>query len=504
MQHANPPDWDARFPAGVEAPLGRPALANAFRRARSPLFLLFACLSGICLLSMSKNVAMMNQGDFYRVFDSLLNAQPLDVRPYDGYKMPAFVWSYTDPVKKSWRQRNLAWVYVWANVRLQRLVSTHFDLFLLALVSKLIVLACCYRLSETLRRHLALRAVWRPLVFALLAIAFFFAHNIAFLNSFYQEHVFVVFLPVFLVGLFEKRRGVRLTLCITGALFCGGAKAQYFYLPALIAAVLALIGILHKRKPDWQLMAGLLAAFGVSYFLVSGSTDPSVNYYNSTYFGSYLLLSAQERKQLGVSDRNMQCIGSDPWGHQLDANGIAHFNAGPSGCAERVSLTVNDILAPYWRHPTLMFRLWHWAAPVHFTVKSFHLFKYNGYILPSDTKSYHNGRNLVVASDLRDAVITRYYLVFLAAGLLLPFVNLRSTVSIEMRMATLLLALFIPSQIAFSLLGEGLRDLSKHLAAAQLCLDLLCVFLILQLIAWASAKTTISAQTGTGVRPSRW
>jgi hypothetical protein len=216
------------------------------------------------------------------------------------------------------------------------------------------------------------------------------------------------------------------------------------------------------------------------------------------------LLSTQERKQLGVSDQNMQCVGSDPWGHKLDANGIAHFNAGPSGCAERVSLTVNDILAPYWRHPTLMFRLWHWAAPVHFTVKSFHLFPYNGYILPSDTKSFHNGRNLVVASDLRDAVMTRYYVVFLAAGVLLPFLNLRHAASVEMRMATLLLALFIPSQIAFSLLGEGLRDLSKHLAAAQLCLDLLCVFLVLQLIAWASVKTTISAQIGTGVRPSRW
>jgi hypothetical protein len=151
-----------------------------------------------------------------------------------------------------------------------------------------------------------------------------------------------------------------------------------------------------------------------------------------------------------------------------------------------------------------MFRLWHWAAPVHFTVKSFHLFPYNGYILPSDTKSFHNGRNLVVASDLRDAVMTRYYLVFLAAGVLLPFLNLRHAASVEMRMATLLLALFIPSQIAFSLLGEGLRDLSKHLAAAQLCLDLLCVFLVLQLIAWASVKTTISAQIGTGVRPSRW
>jgi hypothetical protein len=126
-----------------------------------------------------------------------------------AYTAPAFVWSYTNPVEKPWRQRNLAWVYIWANVRLQRLIATHFDLFLLTLVSKLIVLCCCYRLSETLRKHLALRAIWGPIVFSLLVTAFLLAHNIAFLNSFYQEHVFVVFFPVFLVGLFEARRAVR-------------------------------------------------------------------------------------------------------------------------------------------------------------------------------------------------------------------------------------------------------------------------------------------------------
>jgi hypothetical protein len=469
-------------------------------RLRSHLFLLFACLAGLCLLSMSKNVAMLNQGDFYRVFDSLLNAQPLDVRPYDGYTTPAFVWSYTNPVVKPWRQRNLAWVYVWANVQLQRLMSRHFDLFLLALVSKLIVLGCCYRLSQTLPKHLGIRAVWRPAVFLLLASAFFLAHNIAFLNSFYQEHVFVVFLPVFLVGLFEERRGIRLAFCIAGALFCGGAKAQYFYFPALMAAVVALIGFLHKRKPDRWLMAGLVAAFGISLFLVAGSTNPSVNYYNSTYFGSYILLSTPELKQFGVSDKNIECVGSDPWGHKLDAEDIAHFCAGPSGCADRVSLTLKDVLAPYWRHPTLLFRLWHWAAPAHFTIKSFHLFKYNGYLLPADTRSYHNGRALIVASDLREAVITRNYLVILAAGLLVPFLSPRSGWSVEMRMATLLLALFIPSQIVVSVLGEGLRDLSKHLAAAQLSLDLLCVFLVLQLASWAAATSKPSGQIVTVAR----
>jgi hypothetical protein len=176
-------------------------------------------------------------------------------------------------------------------------------------------------------------------------------------------------------------------------------------------------------------------------------------------------------------------VGSDPWGNKLDSNDIARFGAGPSGCADRVSLTFEDVLAPYWHHPALLFRLWHWASPAHFTVKSFHLFKYNGYILPADGKSYHNGHTLLVASGLRETLITRNYTVFIAAGLLLPFLNPRRGLSVETRAATLLLALFIPSQIVVSLLGEGVRDLSKHLAAAQLCLDLLWVLLVLQLLA---------------------
>ena len=253
---------------------------------------------------MSKNVAMMNQGDFYRVFDSLLGAQPLDVNPYYGYTTPAFVWPYTNRIVKPWRQRNMAWAYVWMNVRLQQIFSRHFDLYLLALISKLIVLGCCYRLSKTLPRHLGIRDVWRPLVFALLVSAFFVGHNIALLNSLYQEHVFVVFLAVLLPGLFEERREIRVALCLAGALFCGGAKAQYFYWPALLAVVLAPIGFLHKRKPDPWLMGGLLAAFGISWFLMGGSVDQTFNYYDSAYYGSYLLLSPQSLKQLGVSDQN--------------------------------------------------------------------------------------------------------------------------------------------------------------------------------------------------------
>ena len=89
------------------------------------------------------------------------------------------------------------------------------------------------------------------------------------------------------------------------------------------------------------------------------------------------------------------------------------------------------------------------------------------------------------ASALRERFVTPHYLAIILGGLLLPFVTYKSAVSAEIKTATLILAVFIPSQFAVSLLGEGVRDLSKHLAGAQFSLDLLVVFLVLQLAAYA-------------------
>ena len=48
----------------------------------------------------------------------------------------------------------------------------------------------------------------------------------------------------------------------------------------------------------------------------------------------------------------------------------------------------------------------------------------------------------------------------------------------------LLLGLFVVSQLIIVLLGEGVRDLSKHLWAAQLALDMLVVLTVLQCLGW--------------------
>ncbi|MNV91962.1 hypothetical protein D3C71_1865080 [compost metagenome] len=47
-----------------------------------------------------------------------------------------------------------------------------------------------------------------------------------------------------------------------------------------------------------------------------------------------------------------------------------------------------------------------------------------------------------------------------------------------------MLGLFVVSQLIIVLLGEGVRDMSKHLWAAQLALDMLVLLVSLQCLGW--------------------
>jgi hypothetical protein len=434
---------------------------------------------------MSKNLATLNQNDFFSAFDSLLENKPLDVTLYNGFSTAAFVWAYSSSNSKPWKERNLNWIYLWVHTRLQRLFSTYFDLFLMALISKVIVLACCCRLATVCLRHVAISPAFKVPLFLLFILAVSFAHNIAFLNSFYGEQTFFVFLPIALVGLFEQNRWVRVVLVSVGLLFCSGAKPQYFYLATVAACVMALIALMERRKVDLMLIVLLLVAFAVSSFYAFNAGTKRVNYYNSTYFGSYLLLPDEQLKQLGVKEADLECVGVDPWGNRIDRRDTLKLSRGPTDCMRRIPITLGTVLGPYLRHPGLLVDMWRWGAPAHFTVMYFHVSRGLKYVIPSDGKSFHGGRALMLASRLRERFVTPHYLAIIIAGLLLPFVTYKSIVSAEIKTATLMLAVFIPSQFAVCLLAEGVRDLSKHLAGAQFSLDLLVVLLVLQLVAYA-------------------
>ena len=449
------------------------------------VFVVFVCFVGLLILSWSKNVATINQGDYFLAFDSLLEKTPIDVIPYNGFYMAAFAWPYSHSNGKPLKDRNTSWIYLWSHVRLQQLAGTFFDLFAMALISKIVILACFCRLTLLLVPPGAYALPLRILLFLLLAGAFSFAHNIAFLNSFYGEHTFLVFLPVAVMGMFEEGIWRRRIIITTGLLFCSAAKPQYFYLAGLTGVVLTAVAALDKRKQDWLLLAMLFSASLVATYFAFNASGNSANYYNSTYFGSYLRLSEVELNQLGIKATDLACVGVDPWGNRINKEDSVKFSSGPAGCPQRMTISMTTVLAPYLAHPRLLFDLWEWASPVHFTVRYFHVYPADLYVVPSDGKSFHGGRVLMSASALREKVITRHYWIIIALGILIPllgwaFAHLK--IDSGLSTATLLLAVFIPSQFAVCLLGEGVRDLSKHLAAAQFCLDLLTALLLWQVI----------------------
>ncbi len=234
---------------------------------RAYFFLTAVCLVGVCVISWSKNLATINQGDSFHAFESLLDDKPLDVNPYGSFGKTAFVWSYSNSTTKPLHERDLSWIYLWAHARLQRLFSSHFDLFFMALISKIIVLACCCRLAFLCVNPATVR-LWivRLAVFILFACAFSLGHNIAFLNSFYGEHTFFVFLAVLLVGFLEPNRWSRFILVSTGSLFCSGAKPQYFCFGVFICSVAVFMALIERRRQDWLLSVTLICTSLVGWY----------------------------------------------------------------------------------------------------------------------------------------------------------------------------------------------------------------------------------------------
>lgn len=426
---------------------------------------------------------MMNQGDYPRTVGFMLGA-PLDVVPYTLRQACAFHWAYLKSVASPLTENNSAAIYFWLAGKLQNLVEPDFDLYLVALLSKCIVLLCCFRVAT---QYFVGRAPFAgaPFVtFTGLALAFFYAHNISFLNSLYPEHAFLIGVAVLLTGHFEGVRGVRIVLIAVGLLMAAASKPQYFYMPLLLGACYLTAVAISHRKADRILIVVLVIVQAVTVLPLLRASTKQVNYYHSLYFGSYDLLTPAQLRQLGVPRPSMGCVGIDWWNWRIVDRDPTEVAPDParSGCQVSIqTLAARDVLKPYVKHPLLLFRLAAWALPKHFTVHYFEVLPNNFYLRPSSGESYRNGSVLLVASNMRERIITPLWCLFVILGIVVALVPCSATVPV--RTLLLFLALSVPAQIAMCLVGEGIRDLSRHLAGAQLSLDVLSVISLVELCA---------------------
>ncbi len=436
------------------------------------LYAVYVSCIGLALIGLSEQITFLDSGDFFRTVAFMLT-HPLDAtgrlwefrpgsfqRP-DHFESGVFFFGL------------FGYLQQWTS-------GIYFDLRWQSICAKVLLLWLGHLMAMRIATLAGLRLLGQAFAFSVISIVLFQAHNIGVLKSFYNEYVTFLGCVVLVLGLLTGPGVKRSLLIVFGAFLFGISKVQFFYVPALVLVCLGWQRLRIQLPLSRPMIAALLCVQAICVLPTLHSPYQQLNYHHATYYGAYLLLSPIELRALGLNDAQVKCAGTDSWGIRAAGPGGSTPRREDRSCFGEKTLTLRDVLEPYRQHPTLLWRLAAYALPHHFTVQYFHVFKELRYIVPTDRISFGYGRWLVQLSEVRDEWVSRAWPLFMAAGLLAGLLRLPGAPWVGT--GSLFLALFIPSQMGISLLGEGIRDLSKHLWAAQLALDLLAILLATQII----------------------
>ena len=439
-------------------------------------------LVGIWLIVQSLSITTLDQGDYSRAISPFLTG-PADGAEYRHWEKPTMEWQFRSPFALS-QIDNSATGYFTLNAYAQQWVRATFSLPLLGLTSKVITLLLLIILARRIAAQCSWGLLGTNLIAIALAIAYFMAHNVYLLNSFYQEHVFWLGLPILLAGLLDTARWRSSIWILVGATLCGLAKTQFFYIPLLVLILQVLWSWWQKKLQQPFLIVGLLMVQILCTIPLLTNPYRALNFYHATYYGSYFLASPQTRAQLAITPNTERCIGSDRWGMVL--SGKEGNEAGPtiSSCFDDVHLTTYDVLRPYVLEPSLLWKMWRFSKPALWTAQPFHNLPNHPYVITplglnaqGEPYPFPVDQALLGYSSWREQHLTQRVqsvslLALCLAGILFFFKRLG-----QLPLAIFFLTALLWSQIAIALMGEGFRDLGKHYAAAQLSYDLLVVVL---------------------------
>ena len=388
------------------------------------------------------------------------------------------------------------WVQRW-------LPGAVFDLSRTALAAQALLVGYACVLAWQCAMALQRGALWCTALGLAWLAAFFMAHTIGMAQSFYAEYVFLIAAPLLLVGVLASGQRVRLLCLCGGAFACGLAKVQYFYVPLLVLVCVWALGRWQRAVPDKALLKWLLVVQVLCLVPLLIGKNGALNAHHGLYLGSYRVLTPAQLDSLGVSAQERRCIGVDAWGNAFSGPGGTAVRAGAPTCyPETPKLSKRDVLRPYLHYPQALWNLAADALPPHFTVRYFHVFPGQYYLQRNEHGAQSVADGLVQMSAWRDRWITPLAPVLVLVALAFAVLSRRSASTGLQRLALggLLLALFVVSQIVVGLLGEGVRDLSKHLWAAQMALDMLVVLIGAQCLGWCWARAGGSAPARFAVR----
>ncbi|MGX7614637.1 hypothetical protein ACWNMU_09585 [Escherichia fergusonii] len=413
----------------------------------SPIIYIYIVL----IVFLSKDIFLVNTSDFGRTVDLFLNGvknfskdNGLVFGLKDNYKSIAhfeYISSYS----------YLLYFYAFVT----SLYTNILDMRLLGVILKITFIIALYFVFKRLSGRDGKSA---DSIFIALSLLLMSSSNLSMFNSFYQEQVLLICIPLIIVFM-ERRDTKGIVLMFTFLAILTTSKSQF----ALTPIIFILYQIIFDRykiklKLSLSLLCLLLGVLCISF----SKGAVSLNKYHSTYYGIYQLMKNNKIELPENVDH--ECVGVDAWGNKYDiAKGALSSDAGQVCYKKNLDTSFSDTIKAFFGNPSLLFTLpYDLGMKEQYTENYIHVFK-----------SFHlienNHGPLAMITNVKDYLFknVRFSVLFISLILSLFLKNE------YYRQVIFFISSFGVSQLFLAFLGEGYRDLSKHLFGMNISFDLL-------------------------------
>lgn len=425
-------------------------------------FLTLLCLF---LIATTKNVYMLNTGDFHRAIFPFMPPIP-SFRHDMSLKYPLYE-EFWGIGKYAYRSTYSYILYFVAGIF--KLATDQLDARILSAILKSAYVVVLFTLYKKICAHKI--GIIDYLTFVFLAIFMCSSSNIAFFPSFYQEQVLLLCMPAMVICLLHRKNSLPTVFAFAiSAFIIGGSKSQFFYLPICL---LAFTFYFNNYKKTLAVSLLIAQVFSIAFVLhSSGATN--YNKYHSAYYGIYAF-----EKMNGIKppkEIDDKCIGIDAWGGQLDKERGSHRSAFGESCYNKNrDVSFMDSIKEYIKHPSIILKL-----------------PFDSIVRDNLVTDYiHVAKTIKVIIDDKDSwssKVTRakddafgIYRMIIMLAIVLVFFSIKSLRSMSVPIA--FVGVFGISQFYISFLGEGYRDLSKHLFGMSFSFDLMLFITVAFLLA---------------------
>lgn len=311
-------------------------------------------------------------------------------------------------------------------------------------------------------------------VFIAASIPLLSSANLGIFSSFYQEQVVLIFLPLFFIGYLNgSAKGFFISLL--AILIMATAKSQFFYLP-VFALLFYFIFSRDRifRKTIFLMVVQIIAI----YTAFSSSEAVNLNKYHSEYFGLYQYQQMNGKKIDKAAD--LDCIGVDAWGHKYDVDrGAVGTDIGQACIAKNPNPSHKKIITYFLKNPIeLVYLLSDLGINRQVRENYFHVY-YNEKIIVDKNDVFEK------IKTVKDNIFADRKLALIIAFFIISLFFYKS----KYAQMTMFLSLFSLSQLYISFLGEGYRDLAKHLFGLNFSFDLILFLSVIAIASWIKNRS---------------